>query len=827
MRGSSAPPTVFMLRTFSFLALVALAVTPVFAQVSIWGDVTGRITQSENGEPVPNATVLVEGTNYGTAADADGRFRLRISSGRYVLLVRSVGFETRTDSVVVRPQQETIFNVQLATATIEIGTAVVEGEGVQNDAGVFGLDLDDVRAMPMPFADALRGVKLLPGVTSNNETSNAYSVRGGGYSENLFFVDGFEIYRPLRTRQGEQEGLGLVNADLAERMTLYAGGFPSRYGGKLSSVLDVAYARPEGSPSGSLYGSTLDGGMSLQGSLMDGRLGIAAAARTARPRRFFATQELKGTYDPDFRDVQGLINYRIADGHELRGIGMLARHRFRLEPSQRRTTFGVFPNQIRTVAFQFSGVEEDGYDIRFGGLRLSNRLSPALRVEHDISYFDTEEFEVYDVAGAVTFYRRELNEDPDDPLNLIETGQADQRDVADNHIRVSTITGGGRYRLGLTRHAVEAGWKVRRFTFDDDLFEFTTFAGRDSLGNSVTVTTDSLDDAARLNTWQSAFWLEDAIDVLPEAGKLVATLGVRADYFAFNDEWTLSPRLTARLRLNETTTLTGAAGLYYQAPTYRELRGEPAPDETIIGALNTNLMSQRAALFVLGAEHFFPNTRLSLRGEAWYKSLDNLISYDIDNVRVLYSGDNDSRGYAYGIDLQVRGELVPGLESWFNYGFLVAREEFLPGFVTTFNDGTRARPTDRRHNFSLFVQDYVPGDDTWTLHMRTLFGTGLPYTPPALSDTINEVEVFVPGQRTDGRYPAYFRFDMGATKRVVVGRSFSGRPMHLRLTGEVLNVFNMKNTIRFTWVAAGNGFWDGVPTRLTPRTINVRLRLDF
>jgi len=819
--------TVFMLRTFSFLALVALAVSPVFAQVN-WGDVTGQITQSENGEPVPNATVLVDGTNYGTAADADGRFRFRIPAGRYALLVRSVGFESRTDSVVVRPQQETIFNAALAEATFEIGTAVVEGEGVQNDAGVSVLNPEDVRAMPTPVVDALRGVKVLLGVTSNNETSNAYSVRAGGYSENLFFVDGFEIYRPLRTRQGEQEGLGLVNADLAERMTLYAGGFPSRYGGKLSSALDVAYISPEGPLRGSLYGSTLDGGLSLQGSFMDGRLGIAAAARTARPRRFFATQELKGTYDPDFRDVQGLINYRIAEGHELRGIGMLARHRFRLEPSQRRTTFGVFPDQIRTVAFQFSGEEEDGYDIGFGGIRLSNRLSTTLRVEHDLSYFDTSEFEVFDVAGAVTLYRvRDPNQDPDDPLNLIETGQADQRDVANNHIRVSTLTGGGRYRLGLTRHAAEAGWQVRRFTFDDELFEFTTFAGRDSLGNGVTVTTDSLDDSARLNTWQSAFWLEDAIDVLPDPGKLIATLGVRADYFAFNDEWTLSPRLTARLRLSETTTLTGAAGLYYQPPTYRELRGEPAPNETIIGALNTNLMSQRAALFVLGAEHFFPNTRLSLRAEAWYKALDNLISYDIDNVRVLYSGENDSRGYAYGFDLQARGELVPGLESWFNYGFLVAREEFFSEFRNDFNDGTRARPTDRRHNFSLFVQDYVPGDDTWTLHMRTLFGTGLPSTPPALSDTINEVEVFVPGQRSDGRYPEYFRFDMGATKRVVVGRSFSRRPMHLRLTGEVLNVFNMKNTIRFTWVAAGNGFWDGVPTRLTPRTINVRLRLDF
>ncbi len=816
-----------MLRTFTLLALAAFAVTSAFAQAN-WGDVVGRITQLENGEPIPNATVLVNDTNYGTSADSDGRFRFRIPAGRHTLLVRSVGFETKIDSVVVRAQRETVFNAALAEATIEVGTALVEGEGQQNDAGVFVLNPQDVQSMPMPFVDALRGVKLLPGVTSNNETSNAYSVRGGGYSENLFFVDGFEIYRPLRTRQGEQEGLGLVNADLAERMTLYAGGFPSRYGGKLSSALDVAYTHPEGAFGGSLYGSTLDGGLSVKGSAMDGRLGLAAAARTARPRRFFATQELEGTYDPDFRDVQAIVDYRVAEGHELRGIGMLARHRFRLEPSQRRTTFGVFPDQIRTVAFQFSGEEVDGYDIGFGGLRLTNQLSSKLRVQHDVSYFDTKEFETYDVAGAVTLFRViDPRQDPDDPLNLIETGQADQRDVADNRIRVSTLTAGGRYRLGLTRHAAEIGWQARRFSFDDVLNESTQIAGRDSLGNGVVVTTDSLGDAALLNTWQASFWLEDAVDILPEQGRFVATLGLRADHLAFNGEWTFSPRLSATFRLNPTTMLTGAAGLYYQAPTYRELRGEPAPGETIIGALNRDLMSQRAALFVLGAEHFFTNTRLSLRGEAWYKKLDNLISYDVDNVRVLYSGENDSRGYAFGLDLQARGELVPGLESWLNYGFLVAREEFYGEFQTPFNDGTRARPTDRRHNFSLFVQDYVPGDETWTLHMRTLFGTGLPYTPPSVSESINNVDVFVPGQRSVGRYPEYFRFDMGATKQVVVGRSFGGRPMNLRLTGEVLNVFNMKNTIRFSFIDSGQGFYEGVPTRLTPRTINVRLRLDF
>src|SRR5690606_33395221 len=219
----------------------------------------------------------------------------------------------------------------------------------------------------------------------------------------------------------------------------------------------------------------------------------------------------------------------------------------------------------------------------------------------------------------------------------------------------------------------------------------------------VGVTVDSLADRATLDTWQGAGRAEATLDLLPTPGRLLATLGARADYFEFNDEWTVGPRLNLRYRWSAQTTLSGAAGLYYQAPTYRELRGEPAPGQSILGALNRDLKSQRAVFYVAGAEHFFPGTRFSMRAEAWYKDLGDLISYEIENVRVLYSGENDSRGYAYGFDLQVRGELVPGLESWLNYGFLKTEEEFYPEFIQTnprtgvaLNDGMRARPTDRR-----------------------------------------------------------------------------------------------------------------------------------
>src|SRR5690606_20394562 len=319
----------------------------------------------------------------------------------------------------------------------------------------------------------------------------------------LFFIDGFEIYRPQRTQQGEQEGLGLINGDLLDRMTLYAGGFPARYGGKLASALDVAYARPAGALGGAVYGSTLDGGAAVGGGLFDDRVGFAVAARRSRPAQFFGAQELEGVYDPEFRDVQGVLDVRLAEGHVLHGLGILARHRFNLEPSQRETTFGIFPNQLRTVAFRFEGEEFDGYDIRFGGLRLASRFGRLL-TEHNASYFETEEFETYDVTGNVTLYAEILDASlpPDDPFRQIQTGQAQQRDFADNRVRVGTLTGGGRYRLPVGRHLAEVGWQARRLTFDDRLREFTEFTGRDSLGNRVAVTVKALEDAAELDTWQ-------------------------------------------------------------------------------------------------------------------------------------------------------------------------------------------------------------------------------------------------------------------------------------------------------------------------------------
>lgn len=830
------------------VVLVLLAAPAASAQAQ-FGEVAGRVTDAETGAGVPGASVLVQGTSFGTNTGADGRYDFRIPEGRYPVQVSFVGYAPVRDTVSVRRGQRTTFDAVLVPAVGALGDVAVEEEAVSG-VGVSNIDPRTVRDMPLPVADAIRGVKTELGVTSSNELSNAFSVRGGSYDENQFFIDGFEIYRPLRISQGEQEGLGLINGDLTSRMTLFAGGFPVRYGGKLASVLDATYATPTGTVGGTAYTSTLDAGAALQGALGE-RVGLAVAARSARPQRFFAGQELEGSYDPNFSDVQGVVDVALAERHRLRALGLYARHRFRLAPQQRETTFGIYPNLVRTVAIDFEGLEEDGYDIGFGGLLLTSQLGEAFTAEHRLSGFTTDEFEGFDVQSRTTLFRREQRpEGSQTDLDRILEGQTLQTDVADNTIQQTIWTAQGRYLLQAGRHGLDGGWQARALRFEDSIRESTRFDGRDESGEPVTLTAREIVADTTFSSWQGALWLEDALRL---GGRLTVVPGLRADYFAYNDELTLSPRLGLLYRTTPQTTLSASFGVYHQAPTYRELRGDPAPGTSAFQSLDGDIRSPRSVQGVVGLDHFFASRRLQLRAEAYVKRFSDLISYDVENVRVVYSAENDSEGYAAGADVQLRGELVPGLESWVTYGFLVTRERFytpeapasgatqaeldayeqeLARFEARGGGDWVDRPTDRRHNLSLFVQDYIPGDDSWTLHVRTLYGTGVPTTPPARdeSNSLDAVSAFIDGPRNRIRLPSYFRFDLGATKELRIGTAPSGAPLELRATVEVLNVFDQTNTVAYSWVeqvSSGRRIFQAVPTRLTPRTLNVRFRVDF
>jgi hypothetical protein len=362
--------------------------------------------------------------------------------------------------------------------------------------------------------------------------------------------------------------------------------------------------------------------------------------------------------------------------------------------------------------------------------------------------------------------------------------------------------------------------------FTDRLNEKNILTGEQN-GDAFRIRVDSLRDQATFREHQLGFYLQDAVDLLSTRDRLVLTGGIRSDYYSFNDEWTVSPRLSANFTYSDRLSLNGSWGIYHQQPAYRELRGTPQGTDQIDDILNRDLQSQRSMQIVAGGEYFFPESRLYLRAEAYYKDLDDIISYTIEDVRVNYSGENDAYGYTYGLDLQLRGEFVPGLKSWFNYSFMVARENFKPAFEDETTRGWMPRPTDQRHTFSAFVQDYVPGDKSWKLHMRLLYGSGLPYTTvnpdPESGDRVQQR---VPGERMGQRLPAYRRVDVGATKEIELAEEGISEPVTLDLTLEVLNLFDMDNTVAYSWTGRGADI-TRIPKRLTPRTLNARLRLTF
>ena len=823
------------LSTLVLGACCLLSVLPVQAQT--WGRVTGTVTDADDGTPLPGVTVVVRGTDYGTATNPEGRYSMRLPTGRYALRFSSVGFATRVDSVVVTDEGTARLDMALPPRVTEMDeVTVVDSTGAQA-AGVYRVDPEEVQDIPTPFKDGFRALKTVPGVATNNELSQQYSVRGGGYNENLIFVNGFEVFMPFRPRQGEQEGLGLLNPALATDMTFYTGGFPVRYGGKLSSALDVQYAQPEEQPlTGSADLSTLDASLHAQSSALDGDLGWAVGVRRAQPGRFFGTQDLKGDYSPRFTDVQGSFAYRFNDAVSLEALGIWADNAFELEPEERTTYFGLIsldperPSDFKALRSNLNGARSDGYRSKVAGLRLNTDPTDRLHLQHSLGYFGTRETESFDITSD----QRVCQVDPTagaSETNCFLIGQAERTSAADNAVEVRRLTGKGRYEYTLSRHALAAGWHVRDLHFDDRLNEKTVITGQRENGAQERIVVDSLRDRAVFSEQQAGVFIQDAVDVLPERDRLVLTGGVRSDYYTFNDEWTVSPRLSARFSYNDQLTLTGSWGIYHQQPTYRELRGTPEGGLSISDALNRNIRSQRSMQVVLGGEYFFPDSRMYLRAEGYYKDLDDIISYTIDDVRVDYSGENDADGYTYGFDLQLRGEFVPGLESRFNYSFMVARERFKDEVLANYEDptlrenrqGLIPRPTDQRHTFSAFVQDYVPGDESWKLHIRLLYGSGLPYTSTNPGPEINGAQFRIPGERMRGRLPAYRRVDVGATKEIEIVEEGLSAPVTLDLTLEVLNLFDMDNTVDYSWTRN----FQRVPKRLTPRTLNVRAHLTF
>ena len=678
-------------------------------------------------------------------------------------------------------------------------TSVADGRGTGSMKQIYS---DDMAFMPNPAGTIETWVKWMPGVTSHNELSSQYAVRGGSFDENLVYVNDIEIYKPFLIRAGEQEGLTFVNPEMVSSLKFSAGGFDARYGDKMASVLDVAYRRPERREL-RISAGLLTGDVTTEGLSRDGRLTWLAGYRYKSARALLSTLDTKGSYDPRFHDFQAHLTWRAAPDLEVSLLGYVADNRYRFRPESRETSFGTLDDIYRFVMY-YDGQEEDSYRMATGALTLAWHPSRRMQLKWMASLTDLREKEFYDVASSYLLDRLETD-DSALPDSLLHIGVGSTWQHARNTMSadLASVQHIGQYvvRNGLLRWSLQ--WQHDRMDDQYASWEAVDSAGYVQLSAPALRGRNRL-DRNRLSGYVQTTWRFD----LPAALWHV-TAGLRGHYNDLNSEWSVSPRLSVALypKAWPSWSFHGAAGSYVQPPFYREMRDR-------LYTLHLDTKAQRSVHFVLEAEHEFTLWQRLFKwtGALYYKKMDRLIPYKLENVRTVYAGENLSDGYAVGADLRLNGCFVPDAESWVSVSWLRARED-----ICGDGRGSFPRPTDERFSFNLFFQDYFPGNDTWRFHLNLVYGTALPYSYP---DPDRYDLTF--------RMRPYRRVDVGLTK--TFGKVGVFRDVWLQ--AEVFNLFDIRNTVSYLWArtlpsdSTGAAFF-AVPNYMTGRRFNMKLHVTL
>lgn len=788
-----------------------------------------------DGQPAELATVAVSGTSMGTHTDPQGRYELEVPAGKRITIVFStLTTEPYQQSLKLEAGERKTLDVRLKGKAREMSNVTVRQVRSPAEPGsVYILNPAESNQMPTTTMDGISGV-IKSMVGTNNELTSQYTVRGGNYDENLVYVNDFEIYRPFLVRSGQQEGLGFVNSDLVSNVSFSLGGFQARYGDKMSSVLDVTYRRPEYFK-GSVMLSLLGGSLALEGASKNDKFTWLVGLRQKSNQYLLQAQPTKGVYNPSFTDGQALLNYRFNDKWELEGIFNYARNRFNFLPEERTTSFGVVTQAYQLQMF-YQGAEMDQFDSRFGGLSLTHKPNDRLKLKLLASGFQTNESETYDISGEYLLGELETDmgkENFGQVKYAIGTGIIHNYARNYLHVNVGTMAHRGSYQA--SRHTLLWGLDATATSIDDKLHEWER---RDSAGFTQPYYPDKLEltryyhAATSFNYLRYTGFLQDNWRLGSDSGgQFFLSAGARFLYADLNQELVISPRVQTTYRPNWKSDwlFKAAAGLYAQPPFYREMRD-------LQGHVNKNLKSQKSAHYVIGAEHNFriANRPFKLTGELYYKQLWDIVPYEYDGVRIRYFGDNLAKGYAYGGELRLYGDLVKDATSWLSVGWMKTMEDISNDQIVYQNEagadsavvypGYIPRPTDQRAMVSLFFQDYLPNNKNFRAHLNLMYATGLPFGPPdeqRYADTL--------------RLPDYKRVDIGFSALLLDGKrkvrpaySFFNHLESVWLSLEVFNLLGIQNTLSYTWIqdqTTGGTF--ATPNRLTTRLINAKLIVKF
>lgn len=812
------------------LAILISLVLPksMMAQTSAQIELRGYVLDRDR-QPVPLTSVRIEGTTLGTSTNLKGYYSLRLRpiTDSLTIVYSSIGYHT-TRRKLPRLTSSTQITVELGEDSQTLGPVIVQSQGSKTSRGMQRLEPGKLNLGTSPAGAVEALVGTLSGVAQKNELSNQYTVRGGNFDENLIYINGVEIYRPLLARSAEQEGLSAINPDLTSSLLFSAGGFSADYGDKSSSVLDIRYKQPD-----SLEASLQLGLIENRGYVgsRHGKLSQITGVRYKRGNALLSTLDTKAEYDPHYFDAQTYLTYSHSPALEMSFLGHINGTNYNFIPRTRQTTFGTL-QQAKQLNISFDGQEVDRFRTYLGALSLAYRPNSKMRHSLSLVGFLSEESETYDITGEYILSdvlpdgaAPEAGDNPlDNKLKALGIGR--DRTHGRNRMQYSLMSMSARSQLALpSDQRLLMGLDLRAEDVQDKIAEWSM---RDSVGYTTPKSADLLRahrnlygqskvQSLRLSTFAEARMRWD----VKTLGDLSLSAGLRASWWSWNRELILSPRLSLRLRPKQSKELElkFASGIYHQAPFYRELRQERLTEqgEGYI-TLNKAIKSQSTLLLLAGAEYDFMmmNRKFRLSAEAYYKHLWDQNPYIQDNIKLRYLGENTGRGYILGVDAKLFGEFVEGVDSWLSLSLLRGRQRVASGAQTPL-------PNAPAYNLALFFQDYFPGFKPIRLSLRAVYSAGLPVIHPRGGyDTV----AFTSNP--------YRRVDIGLTYRITQRgngsnqRWWSGRyARSIDLGLDVLNLFDMVNTSSYYWVTDAYNHSYAVPNYLTRRTWNFSLRLSL
>ncbi|MDX2188487.1 MAG: carboxypeptidase-like regulatory domain-containing protein [Bacteroidota bacterium] len=791
--------------------IICLAIWQIsFAQNTT---ISGFISDNYSN-PIQFAVISISNQAGGVQSDENGSFVIITNqTGIVKVNARLLGYKEASSIVTISGSGIYPMSLLMQIESKEIGQIDVEGryQEKRDEAGMIVLNPKNLTLLPSAFGDFNKVISMLPGVVSNNELSSTFSVRGGNYDENLIYVNGMEVYRPFLVASGQQEGLSFVNPNLVSEVNFSSGGWQSKYGDKLSSVMNVKYKEPKRFE-GSIQGGILGASIHIGGTDKTQKISYLFGFRNKSSQYLLGTLPVKGSYFPTYNDFQGYINFDISNKSKpfpiskRTTLGLLtsyAGNRYYVAPTEQEVSFGAGTELLNLTTY-FYGTETMNYDTWQSGAKLSHWVTEKFRTELYASAMDSREREYVNIEALYRIC--DLNPDPgiQNPNKcLVERGAGAQFKYARNSLQAQIATIESRNYWFLNKNSsIEFGSKYSNENIYDRISEYQYIDSLDYINFTRSVYSENKLSTNRVSAYVQWQWNIDSIQHI--------TIGTRLGYWDLNKQFLVSPsaQYTIHPKWKRDVVFKFATGIYRQPPFYRELRN-------FQGIVNPTLRAQSSLHFLVGANYKFNiwNRPFHFNSELYYKYLWDVVPYDVDNIRLRYYAQNSAVAYATGADFRINGEFVKGSESWFSLGIMNTQEK-----VDGSKQGWIRRPSNQFVTVAIFFQDHIPKIPAWKVYISAIYGSGLPFGVP-----------FNPDQRSTFTFPAYRRVDIGTSYIIMYNdKKTTKKLVESVLIGlDILNAFEFNNTMSYIWVADYEQRNFAVPNYLSTRFFNLKGTVTF